>query len=87
MDEAISAVAQREGLPRDWLNDNVAIVVHQVRPPKSQKLWKQFLGLQVYVPTFDYIFALKLHAGRTRDDVDIKALAKKLDVKTRDEAH
>ncbi len=61
--DAIEVIAQHEGLSREWLNDDVAIVVHQVQPPSSQKLWKQFPGLQVYIPSLDYILALKLHAG------------------------
>lgn len=84
--EAIAIVARREGLTPEWLNDDAAIVVHQVKPPKSQKLWKAFPGLHVYTSSLDYVLALKLHAGRLRDDTDIRALAKKLKILTREEA-
>ncbi len=87
MYKAIAVVAQKANLSPDWLNDNVAIVVHQVRPPKSQRLWKQFVGLQVYIPSLEYVFALKLHAGRIKDDDDIKALAMKLNIQTSDQAY
>ncbi len=83
---AVTIVAQREGLSSEWLNDDAAIVVHQVKPPQSQRLWKAFPGLQVYIPSLDYMLALKLHAGRARDDRDIKALARQLNISTRSAA-
>ena len=84
--EAVTIVARRESLAPDWLNDDAAIVVHQVKPPKSQKLWKKFTGLYVYLPSLDYILALKLHAGRLKDHADIRTLSKRLGIVTREEA-
>ncbi len=40
INKAIAIVAERERLSREWLNDDVTVVVHQVKPPESQKLWK-----------------------------------------------
>ena len=84
--EAGAIVAHREGLPPEWLNDDAAIVVHQVKPPKSQRLWKKFGGLYVHIPSLDYMLALKLHAGRVKDYADIRILAKKLKITAKEEA-
>ena len=45
-------------------------------------LWKTFPGLQVYLPSYEYLFATKVMAGRRKDDDDVKALAIKLHIST-----
>ncbi len=84
--QAIMLVAQEKKLPASWLNDDVAIVVDQVGRPKAPTYWKSFAFLDVYVPEFEYIFALKCFSGRSQDDRDIQALAQRLRIQTKAQA-
>jgi hypothetical protein len=80
---AVNAVAKQFHLRRDWMNDVVASFIPQ---PEQLMLWRNYTHLQVYVPDADYILALKLLAGREKDEDDIIALCDKLAVKTREQA-
>jgi len=73
--EAARAVADREGLADDWINDGVKGFFY-AQPPTEQ--WAEYPGLRVYIPSLDYLFAMKVVAGRPQDIEDIKALAHEL---------
>lgn len=49
-------------------------------------LWRTYWPLEVYIPPDDYILALKLLAGRTKDQEDIQALCQQLHIRTRQQA-
>jgi hypothetical protein len=49
-------------------------------------LWRTYGPLEVYIPPDDYILALKLLAGRTKDQKDIQALCQQLHIRTRQQA-
>ena len=72
---AVSKIAHEEGLPPDWLNDGAKGFLYS-SPPIS--LWKQYPGLEVYLPSLDYLLAMKLVAGRPSDIADAKALVRYL---------
>jgi len=84
--QAINLVAQEKHLLSSWLNDEVTIVIDQIGRPKKPRHWKTFSNLEVYIPEFEYILALKLFAGRTQDDLDIEALAQRLNIHTKAQA-
>lgn len=84
--QAITLVAQEKKLASSWLNDDVTIVVDQIGKPKAPRHWKTFSYLNVYVPEFEYIFALKCFSGRPQDDRDIGALAQRIRIQTKVEA-
>lgn len=84
--QAAKLVMREKKLPPAWLNDDVTIVIDQVGKPKALKLWKNFSSLAVYIPEFEYILALKLFSGRRRDTSDILALARRLQIDTREDA-
>jgi hypothetical protein len=50
------------------------------------KRWKTFGPLHVYVPTDDYILALKITAGRQKDLEDCALLLPKTKIRTRAQA-
>lgn len=68
---AVATIAQREGLPDDWLNDGVKGFFHS-QPP--HKRWAEYPGLRVYVASLEYILVMKVVAGRPQDIEDAKAL-------------
>ena len=75
--QAIEAVAQREELAQDWLNDAAKGFLYS--QPKTV-LWKHYPGLDVYIPSLDYLLAMKVVAGRPRDIEDARALIQKLHI-------
>jgi predicted nucleotidyltransferase len=81
--EAARVIADREGLAYDWLNDGVKGFFY-TQPP-TQK-WAEFPGLRVYVTSLDYLFAMKVVAGRPQDIEDIKALVPQLNIANAQEA-
>jgi hypothetical protein len=80
---AANAVAKKHGIRRDWINDVVASFAPE---PGPVTLWRDYSNLQVYVPSAEYILALKLLAGRDRDEDDILALCALLNIQTREQA-
>jgi len=80
---AVERVALEEGWPEDWLNDGVkGFLSHN----EQMRVMETFLGspeggLRVYVPTPEYMFAMKCMAMRpegvdgSHDISDIEALA------------
>jgi Nucleotidyltransferase of unknown function (DUF6036) len=75
--QAIAAVAQREDLAQDWLNDAAKGFLYS---QPITVLWRRYPGLNVYIPSLDYILAMKVVAGRPRDIEDAKALIQKLHI-------
>jgi hypothetical protein len=70
LDTAAQAVATRRGWPRDWLNDGVRTYLSpQVEGFAQHALFRtypneQAPGLRVFVPTAEYMLAMKLMALR-----------------------
>jgi hypothetical protein len=84
--QAISLVAKEKNLPSTWLNDEVTIIVDQIKKPQKPQHWKTFANLAVYAPELEYIMALKLFSGRPQDYQDIQALAQQLNIRTKEQA-
>lgn len=79
MRAAVATVAKRHRLPETWLNDAVKGFLY-TQP--TTRVWAQYPGLRVYVPTTDYIFAMKADAARPEDRADLLALKDELKLKT-----
>lgn len=74
---AVTHIAYREGLPPDWLNDGAKGFLYKA-PPAT--LWKRFPGLDVYMPSLDYLLSMKIVAGRPQDIADARALIQHLGI-------
>jgi predicted nucleotidyltransferase len=72
---AVAAVAQRHQLPYAWLNDAVKGFIY-TRP--RTEIWAEYPGLRIYVPSTDYVFAMKADAARPEDRDDLIVLRDKL---------
>lgn len=70
--KAAKEIAEREGLPDDWINEAAKVAIRS-HPPAI--LWKQYPGLDVYMPKLEYILAMKIEAGRAQDRADARAIA------------
>ena len=84
--QAVTLVAQEKKLSASWLNDDVTIIVDQVGRPKFPRYWKSFAAIDVSIPEFEYMFALKCFSGRRQDYRDIQALAQRLHIQTKAQA-
>ena len=73
--DAAKVVADREGLGYNWINDAVEGFFYTQPPTET---WAEYPGLRVYVPSLDYLFAMKVVAGRPQDIDDIEALVHEL---------
>ncbi len=80
---AVNAVARQYHLKRDWMNDVAASFSPE---PGAVTLWRAYSNLEIYVPSSEYILALKLLAGREKDEDDILALCVLLHIQAREEA-
>ncbi len=84
---AIRAVADRNGLKRDWFNDAAFGILGELQPaPELLHLWRKYGALEIYMPPADFILAMKLIGFRERDYNDVQALLQRLQVQTREKA-
>lgn len=83
---AVRAVAQKNMLPGNWLNDLIGDFLRDTGTAPEGALWRTFAKLEVYIPSDDYVLALKLFAGRPKDRDDILFLCQKLRIQTREQA-
>ncbi|MEO7018909.1 MAG: DUF6036 family nucleotidyltransferase [Ktedonobacteraceae bacterium] len=74
---AVTQIAYREGLPLDWLNDGAKGFLYTT-PPVT--LWQSLPGLDIYLPSLEYLLAMKIAAGRLRDIADARALIQHLGI-------
>lgn len=71
--EAAAAVAAAKGWSGDWLNDAVDVHLSRAATAADHALFGSFpraggpVGLRVFVPSADYMLALKLKAMRVND--------------------
>lgn len=73
--EAAASIASRHALPNDWLNDAVKGFLPGGDP--NQRAVFAAPGINVSVPSPEYLLALKVHAARIdRDWDDIMTLAR-----------
>jgi hypothetical protein len=85
-------VAGEQGLPGDWLNDNVRFFLADKEAKRRLKGDEFGPGLQVSVPTAAYLLAMKLRAcraprpGFAGDHEDIQFLVRKLELRSPAEA-
>jgi hypothetical protein len=70
IDDAARMIATRRNWPPDWLNDGVRTYLSpRVEPPDHHELLRAYPseaepGLRVFVPTAEYVLAMKLMAMR-----------------------
>lgn len=83
---AVRTVASRNRIPVTWMNDVIGDFLRDSSVVPEGVLWRRYSMLEVYIPEPEYIFALKLLAGRPKDRADIVALRKQLQIQTRYQA-
>lgn len=84
--ESVQVIKQKHDLDADWLNYLTQMLLFDEVIVPDGKLWKRFGPLHVYVPTSEYILALKITAGRQKDFDDCAILLPKTKIRTRKQA-
>jgi hypothetical protein len=81
---AAGRVAERHGLPKDWLNYAVKMFL----VPHEKHILLDLSHLKVYMPPPDYLLAMKVLSARanTMDRADLEVLIRELGLKSADEA-
>lgn len=86
LSECVLAITRKYALRPDWFNYlTQAIMQKDIFVPDSE-LWKQFGPLYIYVPSKEYILALKITAGRDKDLEDCAILFPQSGIDTREQA-
>ena len=89
MQPLIKQVAEEQGLPVDWLNDDVRQFLATQESKRTLPI--ELPGLQVTIPTAGYLLAMKSLAcrralpGYKGDEADLRFLIRKLGISTFDE--
>lgn len=83
---AVQAVATSSHLRGNWLSDIMHDALRSHGPLPKGTLWRRFGRLEVYFPPLEYILALKLLAGRPKDQADILMLVQRAKIRTRAQA-
>jgi len=84
--DAVQAIARRYALPPNWFNYLTQMLIYDKIIMPRGKLWKRFGPLHVYAPPKEYIFALKILAGREQDLADCRILLPQTRIRTRQQA-
>ena len=75
--EAVIDIAEREGLPKEWLNDALRQLFFT---PSTHVKWLEYPGLCAYLAQPDYILAMKIATGCSHGTKDIRRLTEKLHI-------
>ncbi len=79
-------VANNKGLDIDWINYMTHwLMLGQVTIPRG-RVWKRFGPLYVHVPSKEFVLALKIIAGRTKDMTDLDILYRQTKIRTQQQA-
>ncbi|MDR1088102.1 MAG: hypothetical protein LBL23_02345 [Coriobacteriales bacterium] len=85
LEQLIRQVAQEEGLPSDWLNHSINVVMSYFKKDKEplDVFNGRMLSIQAASP--QYVLAMKLASRRDKDVDDVVMLIEKLGLSSRDE--
>ena len=84
--DAVQTIAGRYALPPNWLNYLTQMLIYDKITMPRGKLWRRYGPLHVYAPPREYMFALKILAGRDKDIADCRILLPQTHIRTRKQA-
>ena len=83
--EAVQTVARRRGLPDSWLNEQATTAIPRMKDGSPRTLYAS-AHLTVTGASPRHLLAMKLQAGRTKDEQDIAVLVDELELRSPTEA-
>jgi hypothetical protein len=84
--DGVQAIASKYTLAPNWLNYLTQMLIYDKIIMPRGKLWKRYGPLHVYAPPKEFIFALKILAGRDQDLADCLILLPQTRIRTRKQA-
>jgi hypothetical protein len=84
--DSVQTITKRHTLNSDWFNYVTQLLLYDEVIIPDGKLWKRFGPLHIFVPTREYILALKIMAGRDKDLEDCAILLPQTKIKTDQQA-
>jgi Nucleotidyltransferase of unknown function (DUF6036) len=86
LQDGVQSIASKYSLPPNWFNYLTQMLIYDKIILPRGKLWKRYGPLYVYAPPKQYIFALKILAGREKDLADCRMLLPQTHIRTRKQA-
>src|SRR5260221_6074327 len=83
MRDSVQAIGSKYTLPPNWFNNLTQMLIYDKISMPRGTLWKQYGPLHVYVPPTEFMFALKILAGREKDLADCRLLLPQTRIRTR----
>ena len=84
--DAVQTIASKYTLPPNWFNYLTQLLIYDKITMPRGKLWRRYGLLHVYAPPKEYMFALKILAGRDKDIADCRILLPQTHIRTRKQA-
>jgi hypothetical protein len=84
--DGVQAIGSKYTLPPNWFNNLTQMLIYDKLSLPRGALWKQYGPLHVYVPPAEFMFALKILAGREKDLADCRLLLPQTRTRTRRQA-
>ena len=84
--DAVQTIASKYALPPNWFNYLTQLLIYDKITMPRGKLWRRYGLLHVYAPPKEYMFALKILAGRDKDIADCRILLPQTHIRTRKQA-
>jgi len=84
--DAVQTIASKYALPPNWFNYLTQLLIYDKITMPRGKLWRRYGPLHVYAPPKEYMFALKILAGRDKDIADCRILLPQTRIRTRKQA-
>jgi hypothetical protein len=86
MRDGVKAIGSKYTLPPNWFNNLTQMLIYDKIIMPRGTLWRQYGPLHVYVPPTEFMFALKILAGRDQDLADCRILLPQTHIRTRQQA-
>ena len=84
--DGVQAIASKYALPPNWFNYLTQMLIYDKITMPRGKLWRRYGPLHVYAPPKEYMFALKILAGRDKDIADCRILLPQTYIRNRKQA-
>ncbi len=84
--DAVQTIASKYALPPNWFNYLTQLLIYDKITMPRGKLWRRYGPLHVFAPPREFMFALKILAGRDKDIANCRILMTQTHIRTRKRA-
>ncbi len=84
--DAVQTIASKYALSPNWFNYLTQLLIYDKITMPRGKLWRRYGPLHVFAPPREFMFALKILAGRDKDIANCRILMTQTHIRTRKRA-